>query len=119
LQHAQSRARSRRWRRRATLTAAADLIATGVWPALAASWSPPVQLPGPYGRSVAVNAAGAMAAGGIFVVLDLQHRRGRCRAYGRRQLGHAGSHGGLADLRIAPGHAVLLAAGAISTEAAS
>ncbi len=35
-------------------------------PALAASWSSPVGLPGPCGSSVAVNQAGAMAAGGTF-----------------------------------------------------
>ncbi len=35
-------------------------------PALAASWSSTVGLPGPCGSSVAVNQAGAMAAGGTF-----------------------------------------------------
>jgi hypothetical protein len=73
MQHAQSRARSRRWTGRTALTAAAALIAAGVWPALpalAASWSSPVQLPGPCGSSVAVNQAGDMAAGGTFTASD-------------------------------------------------
>ena len=39
-------------------------------PALAASWSSPVQLPGSCGSSVAVNQAGAMAAGGTFTASD-------------------------------------------------
>jgi hypothetical protein len=73
MQHAQSRARSRRWVGRATLAAAAALIAAGAspaLPALAASWSSPVALPGPCGTSVAVSQAGAMAAGGTFAASD-------------------------------------------------
>jgi hypothetical protein len=73
MQHAQSRARSRRWIGRGGLTALAGLIAFAVLPALpalAASWSSPVQLPGSCGSSVAVNQAGAMAAGGTFTASD-------------------------------------------------
>ncbi len=54
---------------RGSLVALAGLAVFGVTPALpalAASWSSPVALPGPCGRSVAVNHAGAMAAGGTF-----------------------------------------------------
>ena len=73
MQHAQSRARSRRWIGRGGLTALAGLITFAVLPALpalAASWSSPVQLPGACGSSVAVNRAGAMAAGGTFTAAD-------------------------------------------------
>ena len=73
MQHAQSRARSRRWIGRGGLTALAGLITFAVLPALpalAASWSSPVQLPGACGTSVAVNRAGAMAAGGTFTAAD-------------------------------------------------
>jgi hypothetical protein len=51
----------------------AGLVAFGVspaLPALAASWSAPVQLPGSCGSSVAVNQAGAMVAGGTFTAAD-------------------------------------------------
>jgi hypothetical protein len=47
----------------------AGLVAFGVspaLPALAGTWSAPVQLPGWCGSAVAVNQAGAMAAGGTF-----------------------------------------------------
>jgi hypothetical protein len=73
MQHAQSRARARRWIGRAGLVSLAGLIAFGIQPAalaLAASWSSPVQLPGSCGSSVAVNRAGAMAAGGTFTAAD-------------------------------------------------
>src|SRR5216110_521523 len=73
MQHAQSRARSRRWIGRGALAALAGLVAFGVspaLPALAGSWSAPVQLPGSCGSSVAVNRAGAMAAGGTFTAAD-------------------------------------------------
>jgi hypothetical protein len=69
MQQAQSRIRSRRWIGRGTLVALAGLAVFGlspVLPALAASWSSPVALPGSCGSSVAVNQAGAMAAGGTF-----------------------------------------------------
>ena len=51
----------------------AGLVAFGVspaLPALAGTWSAPVQLPGSCGNSVAVNQAGAMAAGGTFTASD-------------------------------------------------
>jgi hypothetical protein len=73
MQHAQSHARSWRWIGRGALAAAAGLIAFGVspaLPALAGTWSAPVQLPGSCGGSVAVNQAGAMAAGGTFTAAD-------------------------------------------------
>ncbi len=69
MQEAQSRTRSRRWIGRGTLVALAGLAAFGIspaLPALAASWSSPVALPGSCGSSVAVNQAGAMAAAGTF-----------------------------------------------------
>jgi len=73
MQHAQSRAISLRWAGRGALALLAGLVAFGVSPALpasAASWSAPVQLPGSCGSSVAVNRAGAMAAGGTFTAAD-------------------------------------------------
>jgi len=69
MQHAQSRAGLRRWMGRGSLVGLAGLAVFGVspaLPALAASWSSPVTLPGACGSSVAVNQAGAMAAGGTF-----------------------------------------------------
>ena len=69
MQHAQSRTRSRRWIGRGALVALAGAAVFGVspvLPALAATWSSPVALPGSCGSSVAVNQAGAMAAGGTF-----------------------------------------------------
>ena len=80
MQHAQSRARSLRWIGRVALASLAGLIAFGVspaLPALAGTWSAPVQLPGSCGSSVAVNQAGAMAAGGTFTAADgTTHVRG-------------------------------------------
>ena len=73
MQHAQSRLRSLRWIGRGALASLAGLVALGVSPALAAlagSWSAPVQLPGSCGSAVAVNQAGAMAAGGTFTAAD-------------------------------------------------
>jgi hypothetical protein len=73
MQHAQSRTRSRRWIGRGALVALAGTAVFGVspaLPALAATWSSPVDLPGPCGSSVAVNQAGAMAAGGTFTASD-------------------------------------------------
>ncbi len=73
MQQAQSRTRSRRWIGRGALAALAGLVVFGVapaLPALAASWSSPVGLPGSCGSSVAVNQAGAMAAGGTFTASD-------------------------------------------------
>jgi hypothetical protein len=73
MQHAQSRTRSRRWIGRGALVALASAAVFGVspaLPALAASWSSPIQMPGSCGSSVAVNQAGAMAAGGTFTASD-------------------------------------------------
>ena len=73
MQHAQSRLRSLRWIGRCGLAALAGLIAFGVspaLPALAGTWSVPVQLPGSCGSAVAVNQAGALAAGGTFTAAD-------------------------------------------------
>src|ERR1700722_7204776 len=69
MQHAQSRAGLRRWIGGSALVALAGLAVFGVSPALPAlaAWgSPPGGLPGSCGPSVAVNQAGAMAAGGTF-----------------------------------------------------
>jgi len=69
MENAQSRTRSLRWIGRGALVSAASLVALGVspaLPALAGTWSAPVQLPGPCGSSVSVNKAGAMVAGGTF-----------------------------------------------------
>ena len=70
MQLAQSRTRSLRWISTAALASLAGLGAWGVQPASAASWSGPTQLPGSCGSSVAVNQAGAMAAGGTFTAAD-------------------------------------------------
>jgi hypothetical protein len=73
MQHAQSRAGLRRWMGRGALVALAGLAVFAVspaLPALAASWSSPVGLPGPCGSSVAVSQARAMAAGGTFTASD-------------------------------------------------
>ena len=73
MQHAQSRTRPRRWIGRGALVALAGAAGFGIspaLPALAATWSSPVSLPGSCGNSVAVNQAGAMAAGGTFTASD-------------------------------------------------
>jgi hypothetical protein len=73
MQHAQSRERSLKWPHRAGLASLAGLVAFGLspaLPALAGTWSAPVPLPGSCGSSVAVNQAGAMAAGGTFTAAD-------------------------------------------------
>ena len=73
MRHAQSRAHLLRWIGRGGLALLAGVVAFGVspaLPALAGSWSAPVQLPGSCGSSVAVNQAGAMAAGGTFTAAD-------------------------------------------------
>jgi hypothetical protein len=70
MQLAQSRARSLKWISTGALASMAGLVAFGVRPAQAASWSGPTQLPGSCGSSVAVNQAGAMAAGGTFTAAD-------------------------------------------------
>jgi hypothetical protein len=58
------------------LASLAGLVAFGVspvLPALAGTWSAPVQLPGSCGSAVAVNQAGAMAAGGTLQVNGTTH----------------------------------------------
>jgi hypothetical protein len=73
MQHAQSRSRLGRWIGRGALVALAGAAGFGIspaLPALAATWSSPVSLPGSCGNSVAVNQAGAMAAGGTFTASD-------------------------------------------------
>ena len=73
MHHARSRTRSVRWIGRGALASLAGLVAFGVspaLPALAGTWSSPVQLPGSCGSSVAVNQGGAMAAGGTFKAAD-------------------------------------------------
>ncbi len=73
MHRARSHQRSLIWLGRGALASLAGLIAFGVspaLPALAGTWSAPVQLPGPCGSSVAVNQAGAMAAGGTFTAAD-------------------------------------------------
>jgi len=73
MQQAQSRLPSLRWIGRGALALLAGLVAVGMspaLPALAGTWSAPVQLPGPCGSAVAVNQAGAMAAGGTFTAAD-------------------------------------------------
>jgi hypothetical protein len=69
MQHAQSRVRPLKWVGWGGLTVLASLFALGIspaLPALAGTWSAPVGLPGSCGNSVAVNQAGARAAGGTF-----------------------------------------------------
>ena len=79
MQHAQrhtrslTHTRSLRWIGRGALVSVAGLVAFGVspaLPALAGTWSAPVQLPGSCGSSLAVNHAGAMVAGGTFQAAD-------------------------------------------------
>src|SRR6516164_4381378 len=70
MQLAQSCARSLRWISTGALASLAGLGAWGVQPALAASWSGPIPLPGSCGSSLAVNRTGAMAAGGTFTAAD-------------------------------------------------
>ena len=73
MQHAQSQERPRKWVSRGGLALLAGLIVFGLspaLPALAGTWSAPVTLPGSCGSSVAVNQAGAMAAGGTFTAAD-------------------------------------------------
>jgi hypothetical protein len=73
MQHAQSRTRLGRRIGRGALVAAAGAALFGIspaLPALAASWSSPVALPGSCGSSLAVSQAGAMTAGGTFTASD-------------------------------------------------
>jgi len=73
MHQARSHTRSLRWTERGALALLAGLVAFGLspaLPALAGTWSAPVLLPGSCGASVAVNQAGAMAAGGTFQAAD-------------------------------------------------
>ena len=73
MQHAQPHTQLKRWTGCGALVVLAGLAVSGIspaLPALAASWSSPVSLPGPCGSSVAVNQAGAMAAGGTFTAAN-------------------------------------------------
>ena len=130
MQHAQSRARSRRWIGRGGLASLAGLIAFGVspaLPALAASWSSPVQLPGSCGSSVAVNQAGAMAAGGTFTAADGTTHVQMCtspdgKTWQATDLGPGGTepHGGQHPaVALSPdGHAVAVWGSAVGCPAA-
>ncbi len=130
MQHAQSRARSRRWIGRGGLTALAGLITFAVLPALpalAASWSSPVQLPGSCGSSVAVNRAGAMAAGGTFTAADGTTHVQLCtspdgKTWQAADLGPGGTepHGGQHPaVALSPdGHAVAVWGGTVGCPAA-
>jgi hypothetical protein len=73
MQHSQSRTRLSRWTGRCALVTLAGTAVFGIspaLPALAASWSSPVALPGSCGSSAAVSQGGAMAAGGTFTASD-------------------------------------------------
>ena len=73
MQQAQSHKRPQTWVSRGGLALLAGLVVFGLspaLPALAGTWSAPVTLPGSCGSSVAVNQAGAMAAGGTFTAAD-------------------------------------------------
>ena len=130
MQHAQARARSRRWIGRGGLTALAGLITLAVLPALpalAASWSSPVSLPGSCGSSVAVNRAGAMAAGGTFTAADGTTHIQVCtspdgKTWQAADLGPGGTepHGGQHPaVALSPdGHAVAVWGGTVGCPAA-
>jgi len=118
MHHARSRTRSVKWIGRGVLAWLAGLIAFGVspaLPALAGTWSAPVQLPGSCGSSVAVNQAGAMAAGGTFQAADGTTHVQACtspdgKTWQAADLGPGGTepHGGQHPvLAVSPdGHAV-------------
>ena len=130
MQHAQSRLRSLRWIGRGAVASLTGLIAFGVspaLPALAGTWSAPVQLPGSCGSSVAVNQAGAMAAGGTFTAADGTLHVQVCTSPDRRtwqatDLGPGGTepHGGQHPvMALSPdGHAVALWGGTVGCPAA-
>jgi hypothetical protein len=130
MQHAQSRARSLRWILRgglAGLAAVAALAVQPALPALAGSWSAPVQLPGSCGSSVAENQAGAMAAGGTFTAADGTTHVQVCtspdgKAWQATDLGPGGTepHGGQHPvMALSPdGHAVALWGSAVGCPAA-
>jgi hypothetical protein len=137
MQHAQSRPRSLRsrprslrWIGRGALVAVASLIALGAQPALSAlagTWSAPVQLPGSCGNAVAVNQAGAMAAGGTFTAADGTMHVQACtspdgKTWQATDLGPGGTepHGGQHPvMALSPdGHAVALWGGTVGCPAA-
>ena len=130
MQHAQSRLRSLRWIGRGSVTLLAGLVAFGVspaLPALAGTWSAPVQLPGSCGSSVAVNQAGAMAAGGTFTAADGTTHVQVCtspdgKTWQATDLGPGGTepHGGQHPvMALSPdGHAVALWGGTVGCPAA-
>jgi hypothetical protein len=130
MQHAQSRARSLRWIGRSALASLAGLIGFGVspaLPALAGTWSSPVPLPGSCGSSVAVNQAGAMAAGGTFQAADGTTHVQVCtspdgKTWQATDLGPGGNepHGGQHPaMALSPdGHAVALWGSAVGCPAA-
>jgi hypothetical protein len=73
MQHAQARTRSLRWIGRGPSCLLSAWSRSGCRPPCLLwrpSWSAPVQLPGACGSSVAVNQAGAMAAGGTYRAAD-------------------------------------------------
>ena len=130
MQHAQSRLRSLRWIGRGGVTLLAGLVAFGVspaLPALAGTWSAPVRLPGSCGSSVAVNQAGAMAAGGTFTAADGTTHVQVCtspdgKTWQATDLGPGGTepHGGQHPvMALSPdGHAVALWGGTVGCPAA-
>ena len=130
MQHAQSRPRSLRWIGRGALALLAGLVAFGVspaLPALAGTWSAPVQLPGSCGSAVAVNQAGAMAAGGTFTAADGTTHVQVCtspdgKTWQAADLGPGGTepHGGQHPvMALSPdGHAVALWGSAVGCPAA-
>jgi hypothetical protein len=130
MQHAQTRARALRWIGRGVLALLAGLLAFGMspaLPALAASWSAPVQLPGSCGSSVAVNQAGAMVAGGTFTAADGTTHVQPCtspdgKTWQATDLGPGGTepHGGQHPVvALSPdGHAVALWGSAVGCPAA-
>ena len=130
MQHAQSHTRSLRWIGRGALALLAGLVAFGVspaLPALAGTWSSPVQLPGSCGSAVAVNQAGAMVAGGTFTAADGTMHVQVCtssdgKTWQAADLGPGGTepHGGQHPaVALSPdGHAVALWGSAVGCPAA-
>jgi hypothetical protein len=84
------------------------------WHPAAGSWGPATPLPaGSSGGLVAADPAGT------FVYADSGGNAFTFAAGATSLGGGSGSRGGLADLKIVPGLAVMLAAGAVSAEAVS
>jgi len=119
-----------RWIGRGALALLAGLVAAGVspaLPALAGTWSAPVQLPGSCGSAVAVNQAGAMAAGGTFTAADGTTHVQMCtspdgKTWQATDLGPGGTepHGGQHPVvALSPdGHAVAVWGSAVGCPAA-